>query len=169
MAILEILTFPNPLLRKKAQPVDNVDGEVHDIIEDMVETMYDAPGTGLAAIQVGIDRSIIIYDIAPRDETPSLQVLINPMVTNSVGEMISENEGCLSIPEYRADVKRAAEVRVEALNREGNPVTIEGDAFHSIVLQHEIDHLNGILFIDHLSPLKREIYRRRIKKQQRGK
>lgn len=169
MAILEILTFPDPFLRKTTQRVVDITDEIHDIIENMAATMYDAPGSGLAAIQVGIDKSIIIYDIAPRDETRSLQVLINPMVVNRSGELISENEGCLSVPEYRADVKRAAAVLVKALDREGNPVTIEAESFHATVLQHEIDHLNGILFIDHLSPLKREIYKRRVKKQQRSK
>ena len=169
MAILEILTFPDPFLRKGIQPVVDVNDEIHGIVEDMAATMYNAPGTGLAAIQVGIDKSIIIYDLSPKDEALSLQVLINPMIVYSNGVLLSENEGCLSVPEYRADVKRAAAVHVEALDREGNPMTIEAESFHAIVLQHEIDHLNGILFIDHLSPLKREIYKRRVKKQQRSK
>jgi len=169
MAILEILTYPHPLLRTKARLVETVDDEIHETIEDMAATMYDAPGSGLAAVQVGIDKSILVYDISGADEEPSLRVLINPTIVSREGETINENEGCLSIPEYRADVKRASRVCVDAWDREGKQLCIDNDGYLAIVLQHEIDHLNGILFIDHLTPLKREMYKRRLKKQQRMK
>jgi len=167
MAILGILTYPDPFLRRKAAPVEHIDDEINRIIDDMAKTMYDAPGTGLAATQVGIDRSIIVYDIAARDEAPRLQTLINPTIVSRRGEIVSENEGCLSVPDYRADVKRSAWVHVRALDPGGSPITIEDESFLAIVLQHEIDHLNGVLFIDHISPLRREMYKRRIKKLQR--
>jgi len=169
MAVLEILTYPNPLLRKKAKDVESIDGDILRLIEDMAETMYDAPGTGLAAVQVGVEERIIVYDVSPQDEPADLQVLINPKIVSASGEVLSENEGCLSVPDYRADVKRAAAVQVEALDRKGDPVSIATDGFLAVVLQHEIDHLDGILFIDRISALKREIYRRRIKKQLKGK
>ena len=169
MAILEILTYPDKFLRKTTQPVETVDDEIRKIIEDMAETMYDAPGTGLAATQVGIDKSIIIYDVGPMEERPQLEVLINPKIVEMRGTTVSENEGCLSVPDYRADVKRAAFVRAEGLNRNGDPVTIETDDFLAVVLQHEIDHLNGVLFIDRISSLKRELYKRRVRKQMKSR
>lgn len=135
----------------------------------MAETMYDAPGMGLAAIQVGCDKSILVYDVSPPDENRFLQVLMNPKIISSEGEMISENEGCLSVPDYRADVKRAGSILVEGLDKEGNPLRIEAEGFLAIVLQHEIDHLNGTLFIDHISALKRQLYKKRIKKMLKQK
>jgi peptide deformylase len=169
MAVLDILTYPHPFLRTKARAVTSVDAEIRSLIDDMAETMYQAPGTGLAATQVGADKRIIVYDVSSQEEAPNLQALVNPVIVAQTGDAVSENEGCLSVPEYRSDVKRAAAVRVEALDREGNPVAIEDESFLAIVLQHEIDHLDGILFIDRISPLKREMYKRRIKKQQRSK
>ncbi|MEE8398351.1 MAG: peptide deformylase [Desulfobacterales bacterium] len=169
MAILEILTFPDPLLRKKAKPVDTIDGEIQTIIDDMAQTMYDAPGTGLAAIQVGIDKAIVVYSYSPDEETRLFQVLINPKIITREDELISENEGCLSVPDFRADVKRSASVCVEALDREGNPLRIEDQGFLAVILQHEIDHLEGVLFIDRISALKRQMYKSRIKKQHKSK
>ena len=141
-----------------------LDGKLQDIIKNMSETMYDAPGTGLAAIQVGIDQSILIYDLSPRDDEHSLQVLINPRIVTREGEVISENEGCLSVPEYRSDVKRAASVLVEGYDPHEKPLRLEAHGFHAIVLQHEIDHLEGTLFIDRISALKRRLYKNRVKK-----
>jgi peptide deformylase len=164
MTILDILTYPDHFLRNRTQPVKNIDGKVQEIIADMSTTMYDAPGTGLAAIQVGIDQSILIYDLAPREEERSLQVLINPRIVTREGEVISENEGCLSVPEYRADVKRAASVLVEGYDQNEKPLRLEAHGFHAIVLQHEIDHLEGTLFIDRISALKRQLYKKRVKK-----
>lgn len=165
MTTLDILTFPNKFLLQPARPVENIDGALQKLIDDMAATMYAAPGVGLAATQVGLDKSIIIYDISPAEEGRSLQVLMNPRIVSSEGEVLSENEGCLSVPDYRADVKRAASVVVEAVDREGNLVTIEAEGFPAIVLQHEIDHLSGTLFIDRISALKRELYKRRVLKQ----
>jgi peptide deformylase len=123
----------------------------------------------LAAIQVGWNKSLLIYDISPRDENRDLKVIVNPKIIASEGEILSEDEGCLSVPDFRADVKRASQILVEGVDREGSPLKIEADGLLAIVLQHEIDHLNGTLFIDHISALKREMYKRRIKKQLRMK
>ena len=169
MAILEILTYPNIFLGQPTTPVENIDGETQKTIEEMVETMYAAPGVGLAAIQVGCGESMLIYDVSPRDEKRSLHVLINPRIITSEGETLSEDEGCLSVPDYTADVKRAEFVQVEGFDRDGKPVRIDAEGFLAVVLQHEIDHLNGTLFIDRISALKGELYKRRIKKQLRNK
>lgn len=169
MSKLEILTYPNKFLLKPTKPLKNIDGKVQEMVENMAATMYDAPGVGLAAIQVGWDKSLLVYDIAPRDESRDLNVLVNPRIIASEGEILSEDEGCLSVPEFRADVKRASRILVEGLDREGNPRRVEAEGLLAIVLQHEIDHLNGTLFIEHISALKREMYKRRVKKQLRQK
>ncbi len=166
---LTILTFPDSFLKTKASPVTNIDGQLQKLISDMAETMYRAPGVGLAAIQVGVDKSLLIYDINPSDEERRLQVLINPRIVTSEGEILSENEGCLSVPDFRADVKRAERILVEAVDKDGNPLRFEADGLPAIVLQHEIDHLNGTLFIDRISALKRQMYARRMKKKIKNK
>jgi peptide deformylase len=127
--------------------------------------MYEARGVGLAATQVGYSGSLILYDASLGGEIPSIHALINPEIIQREGSFLSENEGCLSVPDFRADVKRYAAVLVEGLDREGNPVRIERDDFLAVVLQHEIDHLKGTLFIDRISSLKRELYKRRVKKK----
>lgn len=167
--MLQIYTYPADILKHPAKAVENIDGSTQDIIDKMAYTMYEAPGIGLASVQVGIDQSILVYDIAPRDEKRDLQVLINPKIITSEGETISENEGCLSVPDYRSDVKRAESVIVDGYDRDGNPLRIEAEEFLAIVLQHEIDHLNGTLFIDRISKLKRELYKKRIQKQLKRK
>lgn len=169
MSMLEILTFPNEFLSRPVKPVDNIDDEIHHIIENMAETMYAAPGVGLAAIQVGVDKRILVYDISQPEAPRSLQVLINPRIVSSEGEVISENEGCLSVPDFRADVKRATAVEIEGLDLQGNRVAFREEGFPAIILQHEIDHLNGTLFIDRISGLKRELYKRRALKQLKRK
>ena len=169
MSKLEILTYPNKFLSEPTKPLENIDGKVQETIDQMAATMYDAPGIGLAAIQVGWDKSLLIYDIAPRDEKRSLHVLINPKIVTQEGEMLSENEGCLSVPDFRADVKRAANITIEGYDREGKPVRMDADGLLAIVLQHEIDHLNGTLFIERISALKRQMYQRRVKKQMKMK
>ena len=169
MSKLEILTYPNKFLLNPTRPLENIDGKVQGMIDDMAATMYDAPGIGLAAIQVGWDKSLLVYDIAPRDESRQLNVLVNPKIIASEGEMLSEDEGCLSVPDFRADVKRASRILVEGVDREGSPLRIEAEGLLAVVLQHEIDHLNGTLFIEHISALKREMYKRRVKKQLRKK
>ena len=169
MANLEILTYPNTFLSRPTKPVENIDGKIQDLIKDMASTMYDAPGIGLAAIQLGHNKSLLVYDVSPKDEKRSLQVLINPRIISKEGTIISEEEGCLSVPDFRADVKRSASILVEGYDREGKPLRIEAEGLLSLVLQHEIDHLNGVLFIDRLSSLKRQMYKRRIKKNLRKK
>jgi peptide deformylase len=167
MPMLNILTYPDKFLGQPAKPVKDIDGTTQKMIEDMSFTMYNSKGVGLAAMQVGFDNSLIVYDVSPGEEKRSLQVLINPRIIESNGRIISEKEGCLSVPDLRADVKRAESILVEGFDREGKPMRIDAEGYLAIVLQHEIDHLNGILFIDHISALKRELYKRRIKKQLR--
>ena len=169
MSTLTVLTYPDKFLSQSAKPVENIDGAIQNMIEGMSSTMYESPGVGLAAIQVGFDQSIIVYDISPRDEKRSLHVLINPKVISSEGTTISESEGCLSVPDYRADVKRSASILVEGFDRKEKPLRIEAHGHLAVVLQHEIDHLNGILFIDRISSLKRGLYKRRIKKMLKQK
>jgi peptide deformylase len=164
MTKLEILTFPDKFLREPTQPVENIDAVLQQLIKDMAETMYAAPGVGLAAIQIGVDKSLLVYDENPGEAKHKFNVLINPKIIESDGEIISENEGCLSVPDFRSDVKRAARLLVEGLDRDGKPVRLETEGYLAVVLQHEIDHLNGTLFIDRISPLKRELYKRRMRK-----
>ena len=162
---LDILTYPNKTLAQKTSPLDNIDGKVQEMIDDMATTMYAAPGVGLAAIQVGWDKSVLLYDVSPREESRVLHVLVNPKMITREGEIISEDEGCLSVPDFRADVKRSEFVTVEGHDREGRPIRLDAEGILAIVLQHEIDHLNGTLFIERISSLKRQMYKRRIKKQ----
>lgn len=167
MTLRKVLTYPDPFLRQPTKPVETIDESVQKLIDDMIETMYDEPGVGLAAIQVGADQSIIVYDVSQAEGERQAHALINPQILDRQGSVVSENEGCLSVPDFRADVKRSEWVRVTGLDRTGQTVEIETDGFLSIVLQHEIDHLNGVLFIDRISSLKREMYKRRVKKQLR--
>jgi peptide deformylase len=166
MSSLKIVTYPDQSLADPTEPLRNIDQEVQEMIEKMTTTMYAAPGIGLAAIQVGWNKSVMIYDIEQNEEG-SLRVLVNPRIVESEGELLSENEGCLSVPDFRSDVKRAARVLVDAVDRDGKPLRIEAEGLHAVVLQHEIDHLNGTLFIDRISALKREMYKRRMKKKLR--
>ena len=167
MTLRQIVTVPDPVLRRKAKPITDFGKDLQVLIDDMIETMRDAPGVGLAAIQVGADQSIIVFDASPSEEERQARALINPEIVASDGSQLSENEGCLSVPDFRADVKRAARVRVQGLDRKGQAVDFEADGFLAVVMQHEIDHLNGILFIDRISALKREMYKRKRKKQLR--
>ena len=169
MNVLRIHTYPDNFLKQTAKAVENIDGKLQDIIDRMAQTMYEAPGVGLASIQVGVDKSILVYDIGPRDEKRELHVLINPKIISSEGEILSEDEGCLSVPDYRADVKRAESILMEGVDRDGNPLRFDAEGLLAIVLQHEIDHLNGTLFIDRISKLKRELYKKRILKQLKRK
>ena len=169
MSKLDILTYPDKFLSEPTKPLENIDGKVQQMIDDMAATMYEAPGIGLAAIQVGWDKSLLIFDIAPRDEKRALHVLINPQIVAKEGELLSENEGCLSVPDFRADVKRAANITVEGHDREGNPLRMDAEGLLAVVLQHEIDHLDGTLFIAHISSLKRQMYKRHINKKLKAK
>ncbi|MBI1864264.1 MAG: peptide deformylase [Nitrospirae bacterium] len=163
MPLLEIREYPDPVLRKKALPVETIDDGFQRLIDDMIDTMYAAPGIGLAAPQVGVLRRLIVVD-ASAGETPlPLYVLINPEVVSREGEQVGE-EGCLSLPELNSDVARAARGTVRALDRTGTPVTVEAEGLLARCFQHEIDHLDGVLFMDKISPLKRELYKRRVRK-----
>jgi peptide deformylase len=163
MAILPIVKYPNPILRRKAALVSEFDAELATLIADMAETMYDAPGVGLAAPQIGVAKQIIVYDVAAAEEKGDFSALINPRIVEAEGQEFGE-EGCLSVRELCAEVKRAYRVVVEGQDSEGNAITIEAEEWSARVLQHEIDHLNGILFIDHLSSLKRSLYKKKLKK-----
>jgi peptide deformylase len=169
MTLLEIVTYPEKILSRPTRPIENIDGDIQNLIENMAQTMYQAPGVGLAAIQVGINKSLMVYDISPKDKKRALQVLINPRIVSREGSLLSEEEGCLSVPDFRSDVKRAAAITVEGLDRNEKPVRIDAEGFLAIVLQHEIDHLNGILFIDRISALKRGIYKRKVLKNLKRK
>jgi peptide deformylase len=162
---LNILTYPDKTLSRPTTPLNDIDGEVQEMINGMATAMYTAPGVGLAAIQVGWDKSVLIYDISPREESRALHVLVNPKMITQEGQIISENEGCLSVPDFRADVKRSEFVTVGGHDREGNPIRLDAEGILAIVLQHEIDHLNGTLFIERISSLKRQMYKRRVKKK----
>ncbi len=157
MAKLDILILPDPVLRKVAAPVTSVDDRVRKLADDMLETMYDAPGIGLAAPQIGVLERVIVCDVATDEEAePAPMVLINPEIEWSSEDTKVYEEGCLSIPEYVEEVTRPASIRVAYLDRDGAAQTVEADGLLAVCLQHEIDHLNGVLFIDHLSRLKRE-------------
>jgi peptide deformylase len=156
MALRDILILPDKRLRQVSKPVAKVDSAVRKLVEDMFETMYDAPGIGLAAIQVGEPRRIITLDLAKKDEAKQPQVFINPELVWQSEERKVHEEGCLSIPEYYEEVERPAQVAVKYLDLDGKPQQIEASGLLATCLQHEIDHLNGVLFIDHISKLKRE-------------
>lgn len=166
MAILEIRTYPDPVLIQKAVPVENIDDSIRQLLDDMAETMYAAPGVGLAAPQVGVSIRAIVADASPKDEQAHLIKLVNPVITFSEDSAECE-EGCLSVPGFAENVTRAAKVVVEGYDEHGKPVKIETDTFLATVLQHEIDHLDGILFIDHVGRLKRDVIKRKLRKQAR--
>lgn len=165
MSVLQILEFPDPRLRTIAKPVKVVDDQVRRIIDDMFETMYHASGIGLAATQVDIHQRIIVIDVSENRDQPL--VLINPDVTILDGEPRDTQEGCLSVPGFYEPVKRVDHVRVKALDRQGEPFEIEASGLLAVCIQHELDHLNGKLFVDHLSSLKKTRIRRKIEKQQK--
>jgi peptide deformylase len=168
MALLEIRRYPDPGLQKKAEPIKDLDPSLKTLIEDMIETMYHAPGIGLAATQVGKPVRVIVFDLHPREEGRNPSCLINPEIVETEGEQILE-EGCLSVPEYFSEVKRNAKVKVRGLDPGGKPVEICGEGVLATVLQHEIDHLDGILFIDRISALKRALYKKRVQKKLKQK
>ena len=156
MAIREIVEFPDPRLRTKAQPVAVFDAELRQLVADMLETMYDAPGIGLAATQVDVHRQLLVLDVSDDKNTPL--VIINPRIVEREGKQVYQ-EGCLSVPGIFADVERADRIRVEAQDIDGKPVVIDADGLLAVCIQHEMDHLAGKLFVDYLSPLKRELVR----------
>jgi peptide deformylase len=161
--IKPIRIFPDPVLKKTAAPVEVIDDNTKQIVQDMAETMYDAPGVGLAAPQIGVLQRIIVIDVSGKDQEPELLVAINPVVLRGEGDSFEE-EGCLSIPKFAANVHRKASVVVKALNLAGEEITYNAEGLLAIAFQHEIDHLDGILFIDHLSPLKREMFQKKYRR-----
>ena len=163
MALLRIRKFPDPVLKTAAKPVRNIDGGLNHFVESMVQTMYAAPGVGLAATQVGDARRIIVLDTDHQNLGKHLLKLINPQIVEAEGKIIWE-EGCLSVIDYTADVERAAHVLVRAWTVDEKEVEIEADELLAVALQHEIDHLDGKLFIDRISRIKRELYKRKLKK-----
>jgi peptide deformylase len=165
MALRPIIILPDQKLRLVSKPVERIDEALRKLIDDLVETMHDAPGVGLAAIQVGEPIRLLVADVAKKEEEPNPQVFINPEVTWRSDERSTYEEGCLSIPEYYAEVERPASVRARYLDRQGKKQEILAEGLLATVLQHEIDHLDGVLFIDHISKLKRD---RVIKKFQKA-
>jgi len=164
MALLPILTAPDPRLKKKSVAVASVDDDTRRLMDDMLETMYDAPGIGLAAIQVAVPKRIVVVDTGKTEETRAPLCLINPEIVWASEELSTYNEGCLSVPDYYDDVKRPARVRVRHLDRAGAVQEFDADGLLATVVQHELEHLEGGLFIDHLSRLKRERVVKRLTK-----
>ena len=156
MALLPIITLPDPRLRRVSEPVLRVDAEILRLLDDMLETMYEAPGVGLAAVQVAVAKRVVVVDVSKKEEERSPLFLINPEIIWASEELISYQEGCLSVPDYFEDVKRPARVRVRHVDRAGGAQEFDADGLLATVVQHELDHLEGGLFIDHLSRLKRE-------------
>ena len=168
MSHMKIFTYPEPVLKKIAEPVKNIDEELQEIIDQMLETMYAAPGIGLAANQVGVLKRVIVFDGSPREEGANPQILINPEIVAAEGS-IKWDEACLSVPDFTAEVSRNANIQVKGLDRNGKPLELEAKNLLAVCLQHEIDHLDGILFIDRISRLKRALYKKKLKKMEKGK
>jgi len=164
MALLEILHFPDPRLRIKAKPLPAVTDATRRLMADMLETMYTAPGIGLAATQVGVDQRVIVLDVSDEHDEP--MALANPEILAKEGTEVMQ-EGCLSVPGVYEDVERAERIRVQALDRDGKPVEFDADGLLAVCIQHEIDHLNGKLFVDYLSELKRKRIKKRLEKEAR--
>lgn len=165
MAALEIVKYPDPVLKEELKDIENIDDQIKQLAQDMADTMYEDHGVGLAANQIGSLKRIMVFDPEPDPEVRNYTVLVNPHIVETQGERISREEGCLSLPGVRADVKRFDRVKVKALNLEGEEIEIDAKELVSIILQHEIDHLNGKVFIDRLSALKRKIYHKKLVKQ----
>jgi peptide deformylase len=161
--IREILHFPDPRLKQPGVAVENITGDLVHLVDDLVLTMYDAPGVGLAAVQIGVPQRILVIDVNHEEPGKQLLKLINPVITAREGEIIWE-EGCLSVIDYTAEVKRAAKVEVKAWTPDEKEITLQAEDLLAVALQHEVDHLDGKLFIDRISRLKRELYSRRVKK-----
>lgn len=160
---MKIYTYPESVLRSKADPIENIDEDVQNLVERMAVTMYEAPGIGLAANQVGELKRMLVYDLSPKEKGRNLSVLINPEIVLAEGK-IEQEEACLSVVDFASEVTRSAYVKVRGVDRHGKPVDIEAEGLLAICLQHEIDHLNGVLFIDHVSSLKRALYKKRLQK-----
>jgi peptide deformylase len=169
MTIKPLILLPDPVLRQKSEPVERIDSDVDRLVADMLETMYDAPGIGLAAIQIGIPRRLLVIDVSKEDEERNPLVFINPEIVATSDARSTYEEGCLSIPDYYAEVERPASATVRHLDREGKERTTEAEGLLATCLQHEIDHLNGVLFIDYISKLKRDMVVKKFTKMARQK
>ena len=167
MALLPLVKAPDPRLKKVSEPIVEVDKELRRFMDDMLETMYDASGIGLAAIQVGVPKRVVVIDLDPKGPDSKQLYIINPVIVAASGEQSTYNEGCLSVPEFWEDVHRPAQITVEYLDEKGQKQRVEADGLFATCLQHEIDHINGLLFIDHLSKLKRSIALRKSAKAKR--
>jgi peptide deformylase len=160
---MEIVAYPEPILKEKAEPVRNIDQDIQDLIDTMGELMYGAAGIGLAANQVGVAKQVFVFDLDYREKGKSLNVLINPVVVLAE-DRIEFEEGCLSVPDFLAKTTRRKYLKVKGLDRDGKPIDIETEGVLSVCIQHEIDHLNGTLILDHVSRLKRNLYKKKIAK-----
>ncbi|HEY3696388.1 peptide deformylase [Phenylobacterium sp.] len=165
MALREILIVPDPRLKQKSAPVEGVDDELRALMDDMLETMYAAPGIGLAAIQIGVPQRVIVMDLARQEEEKAPRFLVNPQILWTSEETVPYEEGCLSVPEIFDEVERPARVRIRYLDYHGKAVEEDAEGIFAVCVQHEMDHLDGVLFIDHLSRLKREQAVKKVKKQ----
>lgn len=166
MAVREILKYPHPLLKRRCEKVDRVDGEVRKLIRDMTETMYQANGIGLAACQIGDTRRVMVVDVNPVDPEKELIAIVNPEVLLEEGE-IEHEEGCLSVPDCLEKIKRKEKVLIRGLSPSGKEIEVSAEGILAIAIQHEIDHLNGVLILDRISRLKRELYRNKLRKEKR--
>jgi peptide deformylase len=165
MAVREIITVPHPLLKQVSKPVQGgVDDELRALMDDMLETMYDAPGIGLAAVQIGVPKRVIVMDLAREDEPPQPRYFVNPEITWRSEEMAVREEGCLSVPEIYDEVERPARVKMRYLDYNGKQIEEDAEGLLAVCIQHEMDHLDGVLFIDHLSRLKRDRAVAKVKK-----
>ncbi|MGV1873383.1 peptide deformylase [Agrobacterium rosae] len=169
MTIKPLIILPDPLLRQQSKPIEQVDAEITRLADDMLDTMYDAPGIGLAAIQIGVPRRMLVIDISREDEDRKPVVFINPEILTVSDDVSTYEEGCLSIPDYYAEVERPASLTVGYIDRDGKKQTVEADGLLATCLQHEMDHLNGVLFIDHISRLKRDMVIKKFTKAARAK
>jgi peptide deformylase len=168
MALREILVVPDPVLKQVSTPVEVVDDDLRALMDDMLETMYAAPGIGLAAIQVGVPKQVIVMDLAQKDEPPEPRYFVNPQILWSSDETEPYEEGCLSIPDIYDEVERPAKVKLKYLGYDGKEVIEEAEGLYAVCIQHEMDHLKGVLFIDYLSRLKRDRAVAKVKKQARA-
>lgn len=164
MSVREIKKYPDKVLKEKTQLVTDCNAELDKLVDDMIETMYAAPGVGLAANQVGVSKQVAVIDVSVRDEKSPLIVLLNPEIVHREG-VIEAEEGCLSVPDYTAVLKRAMKVCVKGLDRNGRPVEIEAEGLLARALQHEIDHLNGILFVDRMGRIRKEFFKKRYARE----
>lgn len=168
MSVLPIVTLPDPILRKDSAPIERIDAELLRLADDMLETMYDAPGIGLAAVQVGVPKRLIVLDVSDEDDRPQPLTLFNPEILKLGDTARMHEEGCLSIPEFRVEIERPSSLVLGYIDREGKPRELEAEGLLATAIQHEVDHLNGKLIIDFLSRLKRDMVVKKFKKASRG-